>query len=102
LIQHYPLVTAETDSSNRLQEAELKVLLVQHDIDDRIGPFSQGSSFYFFLKLPNCALAGFDLTTRSSSLPGGRWRQSIPLDHAARASRFVVVSYILNTMTHLS
>ena len=24
-------------------EAELKVLLVQHDIDDRIGPFSQGT-----------------------------------------------------------
>jgi exoribonuclease R len=24
-------------------EAEIKVLLVQHDIDDRIGPFSQGN-----------------------------------------------------------
>ncbi len=28
-------------------EAEIKVLLVQHDIDDRIGPFSQGNDQHF-------------------------------------------------------
>jgi hypothetical protein len=44
-------------------------------------------SFSFLLKLPPYTLAGFDLTTCSSSLLGGRRRRyhNMYIDHAARA-----------------
>jgi hypothetical protein len=44
-------------------------------------------TLFCFQKLPPCTLAGFDLTTHSSRLLGGRRRQNHYVDHAARATK---------------
>jgi hypothetical protein len=55
-------------------------------------------SIFLVKKLPPYTLAGFDLTTLSSSLLGGNWQaETIPLDHAARAKcNFLCTDVICN------